>query len=92
MFQIYLTPSISHTCPRDPDGKQDKDGKVVEYVTYEVVEGQAEVVRQVFEMRAYGRSYREVAHTLNEEGSMAGDPEVSRKESTASGSKARVYL
>jgi site-specific DNA recombinase len=55
----------------DPDGKQDKDGKVVEYVSYEVVEGQAVVVRRVFEMRANGRSYREVAHTLNEEGSVS---------------------
>ena len=52
----------------DPDGKHDKNGKVVEYVTYEVVEGQAGVVRRVFQMRASGKSYREVAHTLNEEG------------------------
>ena len=43
---------------KDPEGKTDKDGKVVEYVTYEVVDGQAEIVRRVFEMRSNGRSYR----------------------------------
>ena len=52
----------------DPDGKQDKDGKVVEYVTYEVVEDQAEVVRRVFRMYAEGFSYKNVAHALNAEG------------------------
>ena len=52
----------------DPDGKRDKDAKVVEYVTYEVVEDQAEVVRRVFRMYAQGASYKKVAHTFNDEG------------------------
>jgi len=52
----------------DPEGKTDKDGKVVEYVTYEVVEDQAEVVRRVFRMYSEGSSYKKVAHTFNTEG------------------------
>ena len=52
----------------DPEGKTDKDGKVVEYVTYEVVEDQAEVVRRVFRMYSEGSSYKKVAHALNTEG------------------------
>ena len=52
----------------DPDAKTDKDGNVVEYVTYEVVEAQAAVVRRVFEMYAEGASYRGIAHALNPEG------------------------
>ena len=41
---------------------------MVEYVTYEVVEDQAEVVKRLFEMRAEGNSYRQISHALNEEG------------------------
>ena len=52
----------------DPEEKTDKDGKVVEYVTYELVEDQTAVVRRVFRMYAEGASYKKVAHTFNEEG------------------------
>ena len=41
---------------------------MVEYVTYEVVEDQAEIVRRVFRMYAEGASYKKVAHALNTEG------------------------
>ena len=41
---------------------------MVEYVTYEVVEDQAEVVRRVFRMYSEGSSYKKVAHALNTEG------------------------
>ena len=52
----------------DPGGKTDKDGKVVEYTTYEVVPERAEVVRRIFRMYAEGFSYRKVAYAFNEEG------------------------
>ena len=52
----------------DPDGKTDRDGKVVEYVTFEVVPEQAEVVRRVFTMYAEASSYKHIAHTFNDEG------------------------
>ena len=48
----------------DPQGKTDKDGKVVQYTTYEVVPDEAEVVRRVFQMYADGFSYKKVAHAL----------------------------
>ena len=53
---------------RDPDAKVDKNGNVVEYVTYAVVDDQAEIVRRVFRMYADGASYTKIAHLLNEEG------------------------
>ena len=52
----------------DPAGKTDKDGKVVEYTTYEVVPDEAKVVRRLFSMYAEGAGYRKIAHTFNEEG------------------------
>jgi site-specific DNA recombinase len=52
----------------DPAGKTDKDGKVVEYVTFGVVEEEAQVVRRIFSLYAAANSYRTIAVTLNEEG------------------------
>ena len=55
----------------DPGGKTDKDGKVVEYVTYEVVPEQADVVRRVFRLYGDGQSYLKIANALNLEGQVS---------------------
>ena len=52
----------------DPGGKTDKDGKIVEHTTYEVVLEEAKVVKRIFGMYADGASCRKVALMFNEEG------------------------
>ena len=49
----------------DPDGKTDKDGKVVEYTTYDVVTEEAEIVQRIFGEYAGGQGYKKIAHSLN---------------------------
>ena len=52
----------------DPGGKIDKDGKQVTYVTFEMDEDKAEVVRRIFSDYASGKGYEKIAHQLNAEG------------------------
>ena len=51
----------------DPEGKTDKDGKVVEYTTYEVVPDEAEIVKRIFTEYASGLGYKKITHSLNSE-------------------------
>ena len=52
----------------DPDGKTGKDGSPVEYVTFEVVLDEAEVVRRIFDEYAGGLGYKRIAAQLNKDG------------------------
>ncbi|MDP6779135.1 MAG: recombinase family protein [Candidatus Latescibacteria bacterium] len=52
----------------DPEGKRDKHGVAVEYVTFEVVEDEARVVRRIFEAYAQAPGYKRIAEELNAEG------------------------
>jgi len=51
----------------DPDGKLDKEGQPVRYVTYKVVPEQAGIVRRIFEEYSSAGSYKKIAHALNSE-------------------------
>ena len=52
---------------RDPAGKTDRNGRVVQYTTYEVVPKEAEIVQRIFTEYVGGLGYKKIAHILNGE-------------------------
>ena len=52
----------------DPDGKKDKDGEIIRYVTFVPNEDEELQIRRIFNFYAQGMSYKQIASKLNEEG------------------------